>query len=450
MDNYFSALFCIPKTEIDKKELRRELTVTSSKGFKGSLLVVRCYEDLGEYWGVPVAWALGKGYKGTDLTPRVEREWPKSDVKYIHNQEEVMADLLPALQKDRCCRLVAGTGFGKSIISVAVARHLKTNCLIVVPTNEILKQFISTAEDLFNIDVGIIKGAKQETDKTVVLTTYQTLSRRLKAAKDEGVELKYLDKFGLLVLDEAQLCGNASLLAIMKSVNARWRLGVSAQYYRGDGLEGVYGHFLGSIVAEGKKDPNITKNKVIWIPKLDININMRKCVDRFGDFSYVEYLNQLAKNKKYNEYIADLCKILTKNKDRRVLVGLKRLEQARLLKELLPKAGVFSGGTKKEELQKEASKSIILYTKSNLGLDMSKFLENEKKLIPLNTCICAVPDKNTFQLTGRVARENRGAVGLLILPQLDDFFSKSCIKKNISKNYKGVEIINSLKDIGLS
>ena len=449
--NYIDAMFNLPREDVSHEVLRRELVVTSNKGFRGSILSEKCY-DIDKKKGmvrVPIPWAIKKGLQGEDKTPYPQADWPEIDLQYRHNQKEVVEKTVEHILKNRCSRIKAGTGFGKSVVAIAMAMQLKTNCLIVVPTNEILEQFKATATDIFGIEPGVIKGKKQQLDKLVVVTTYQTLSGRLKKAHNKLETLGYEDSFGLLVIDEAHLCGCDSFRRILHSINSRYRLSVSADFYRADKLEGVYTIYLGEIAAIGKKDKTKTLERLLYTPTFTKAINPMQCLDRLGEFSHVEYLTKLAASPIYNKQLVSVIKEVLKTGGRRILVGMKRIEQATIIQDMLGDkiCGKFMGGMKPAELEEAAKKPVICWTKSNLGFDISKFLgdEESKALDPLNTVIVAYPTKNSLQLIGRAGREFRGKPTLIIHPVIqNDFYSKSAFYKNYEKNYKNIKKITKI------
>ena len=449
--NYIDAMFNMPREDVSHEVLRRELVVTSNKGFRGSILSEKCY-DIDKKKGivrVPIPWAMKKDLEGKDKTPYPHMPWPSLDLEYRHNQEEVVEKTLEHILKNRCSRIKAGTGFGKSVVAIAMAMRLKTNCLIVVPTNEILEQFKTTAITIFGIEPGIIKGKKQELDKLIVLTTYQTLSGRLKKAHNKLETLGYEDHFGLLVIDEAHLCGCDSFRTILHSINSRYRLSVSADFYRADKLEGVYCLYLGEVAAIGKKDKTKTLERLLYTPSFEKAINPMQCLDRLGEFSHVEYLTKLAASPVFNKQLVKVIRDVLKGGGRRILVGMKRVEQANIIQDMLGDdiCGKFMGGMKPVELEAAAKKPVICWTKSNLGFDISKFLgdEESKALDPLNTVIVAFPTKNSLQLIGRVGREFRGKPTLIIHPIVkNDFYSKSAFYKNYEKNYKNIKKITKI------
>ena len=331
-----------------------------------------------------------------------------------------------------------------------VAKQLETNALIVVPTNEILDQFKATAE-LFGVEAGVIKGKKEEVEGLVTLTTYQTLSRRIDPKHNKGKVPGYLNKFGLLVVDEAALAGAPSLQTVINAINSRYRLSVSADFFRADGLVAVYELCLGEVIVRGKKSEGI--EKVLYTPELPKIVAMNRACDWSGEFSVAKYKTLLGESEVYNDWLVDLCKQLIKKGDRRVLLKVERITQSEILhKKLGELSGLFTGKVKEDVLRAAATKPVILYTKSNLGLDMSKFIgeEEEKKIAPLNTVIVASPSANTLQIAGRICRNEptKGCPkGIIIIPKIDDYFSKSQLKKDIKKNWTELRQVKDLKEV---
>ena len=87
--SYFEAMFYIPKEDIEKADLRKDLRIQSNKGYRGSLLTVDCWSQTPTHYKVPLPWALSRGFEGQDKTPRIKRKWPKIGMEYWHNQKEV-------------------------------------------------------------------------------------------------------------------------------------------------------------------------------------------------------------------------------------------------------------------------------------------------------------------------------------------------------------------------
>ena len=441
--NYYDAVFHLDKDLMSKKDIRRHLRVQSNKGHRGSTLTADCWEETPTHWKVPRAWAEKQGFHGEDRTPLPKREWPKVSIEYRHNQEECLGKILAGLKLGLgCTRLVAPTSYGKSVFAIEVARQLETNLLVIVPTNEILSQFKINAKEIFGAECGVIKGAKTDTDKLITLTTYQTLARRVD-------EADYLDKFGLVVVDEAALAGCASIQKILTKVNSRYRLSVSADFYRADGLVKVYELCLGEVVARGVKDKTQSIPKHLHVIDLPAYVDPKKTINYLGEVQHTKYKTKLAESEEFNEKIVEICNKLLEKSNRRILLGISRIVQAETLKDMFgDRAGLFTGTTKEAVLKESATKEILLYSKSNMGFDPSKFIgsEEEAKLAPLNVVIPLSPSANTLQLTGRGGRENRPPDALIILLRMGDYYSRSQVKKDIEKNYKDLPRATNLDE----
>ena len=132
--------------------------------------------------------------------------------------------------------LLSPTASGKSLIIYTLIRyHQQQNRkqLIVVPTTSLVEQMYSDF-----IDYGwndkylhrIYQGHEKETDKPVIISTWQSLFK---------LDKKYFEKFGCVIGDEAHLFKSKSLTTIMtKLIDCKYRFGMTGT------LDGTQTHRL--------------------------------------------------------------------------------------------------------------------------------------------------------------------------------------------------------------
>ena len=132
------------------------------------------------------------------------------------------------------------TGSGKTILAVMAIAEVKRQTLVLVPTLDLLSQWVEVLERFFKIEIGMIGGGShQVTDLTVC--TYDSA-----VLQQEFIG----DKFGLLIADECHhLSGKEYQLAASMCI-APFRLGLSATPELPDDKQHILYDQLGQVVCE--------------------------------------------------------------------------------------------------------------------------------------------------------------------------------------------------------
>jgi superfamily II DNA or RNA helicase len=118
-----------------------------------------------------------------------------------------------AVRKRRAL-LLSPTASGKSLIIYMLTRHYATNTLIIVPTTSLVHQMASDFVDYGlkgDIIHKIMGGIEKETNKPIVISTWQSLYKLPKT---------WFDKFNLVIGDESHLFKSKSLTTIMTNLSS--------------------------------------------------------------------------------------------------------------------------------------------------------------------------------------------------------------------------------------
>ena len=222
-----------------------------------------------------------------------------------------------AMQKRRTL-LLSPTASGKSLIIYTIFRQLLDyqglKGLIIVPTTSLVEQLYSdfadySSETDFSVENTvhrIYQGKDKQTDKKLVVSTWQSLYKMPK---------EYFDQFDYVIGDEAHQFKAQSLTGILTSCsNTKYRIGLTGTL---DGtkthklvLEGLFGTVKRVITTKELIDKNELAR--FEIKCLILKHSEAKCEWLKGQ-TYHDEINYLVSNKQRNKFIKNLAVSLGKN-----------------------------------------------------------------------------------------------------------------------------------------
>ena len=211
--------------------------------------------------------------------------------------------------------LLSPTASGKSLIIYLIIRYLyeRQNIrkfLIIVPTVSLVSQLYSDFSDYgFDSDTyvhRIFSGQDKETDKPIVISTWQSLFKLPK---------KYFELFETVVGDEAHLYKAKSLTDIMTNlINAKYRIGTTGTL---DGtktnklvLEGLFGSVNKVTTTKELMDQKHIADFSIKCLVLKHNDNICQAAK---NFTYPQEIEYLVLNEDRNKFITNLALSLEGN-----------------------------------------------------------------------------------------------------------------------------------------
>lgn len=150
------------------------------------------------------------------------------------------------------CIVEAKPGFGKTMLGIEVLSRRGQKTLIIVHTRTLLRQWQKRLTDygVFQANgLGVIGEGKWQLGSQVTIAMYQTLlSRGTKSLANE---------FGLLIVDECHHVPAKTFSKIVKSMAAKYCLGLSATPYRKDKLDKLLTFYLGKIITTSGIDSSL-------------------------------------------------------------------------------------------------------------------------------------------------------------------------------------------------
>lgn len=281
------------------------------------------YAGLGDYL---VKFAAERGYtimmpteNSFQTTPEAVRQFVEDFLQVCVNGDKAVAHahqinaIHHAMQAERCL-LLSPTGSGKSLIIYALLRYYldkipkEKKILVIVPTISLVQQMYSDFVDYSHDNKWqvnqnchkITAGVSKQTDKRVVISTWQSLFRQTE---------KYFEQFGAVVGDESHLFKAKSLAGIMtKLKTCPFRVGTTGTL---DGtqthrlvLEGLFGRAY-----EVTKTKELIEKKILSDLRIDclqLRYPSLNC-EEIKRAKYQDEIKWLIGSPLRNKFIADLC-----------------------------------------------------------------------------------------------------------------------------------------------
>ena len=345
--------------------------------------------------------------------------------------------------------LVSPTASGKSLIIYMLVRYLTLPTLIVVPTTSLVEQMYKDFQDYSSVNGWsvennchrIYSGHERETDKPVIISTWQSIHRLPKP---------FFEDFKLVVGDEAHGFKSKSLISIMtKIVNAEFKVGTTGT------LDGTQTHQL---VLEGLFGPvyQVTTTKKLMDTDILADLNVHCVVLNYSEdeckmvkaMDYQGELSFLVGNPKRNQFITNMVSALSGN----TLVLYQLVEKHgdilyRLLSELEGKiVRYIHGGVKtdvREQIREEAEKNdnviiVASYGTYSTGINIRN----------LNNVVFASPSKSrirNLQSIGRALRRTDKKNNANLFDIADDLSYKSYQNYTLKHLVERIKIYNSEK-----
>lgn len=333
--------------------------------------------------------------------------------------------------------LVAPCGSGKTQMGLALARRISKPTLWITHTRDLMVQAEERAKSIFDLPkeaYGEITEGKINLGTHLTFSTVQTLAR---------VNLDNL-KFGCVIVDEChhavQSYKSTSMFAkVMNQISCRYKFGLTATPYRGDGLEKGMFALIGDICSV--VDEEEVKEKTVPVYEVWYNVpsstNSIDCYNGDGTLDYTRLITGLCSNEERNTYIGRTIVDIEGS----CLVLSDRLSQLETLMNFVSnfkncdmvKATNTKKGKKerKEAIEKLKNGRIdclfATYKLAKEGLDIPS-LEHVVMASPIK-------DKSTvIQTAGRVARKAEGKT----CGYVHDFIDDMGILQGMAKKRKNI------------
>jgi len=380
--------------------IQKELMVkpiVMEKFSKGTLAFPLFLESASRYY-LPRVWAtetLGE--------PEASRLTPGHDLPAIMKfkgtpypyQETIIDTFLAQGGNGLIC---VPCGRGKTFMALAIALRLGKRFLIVVDKEFLANQWKGEIERYVEgARIGVVQSDVQQLDPDrydITICMIQTVCLRDFAATS-------FESYGFTIFDECHHLGAQHFSGVLRKIQTKHMLGLSATPKRDDGLTKVFEYFLGKPVYEEKgREPDPTVQvKAIWY-KNDDPAYAVPPVDWRGELVTARLMTQVVSCKPRTAMILEHLKELVADPKRKILVLSERRGHLEELEKGLPKEvtkGYYVGGMKQADLDRNAETCQVL-------LATYAMASEAMNIKALNAMIMASPRKKVEQSTGRILR----------------------------------------------
>lgn len=233
-------------TDDQRNQFKMSLTYVSLfPDDEGKYKTIYMFKETEDYLGLPIEWckvnlptvykmALEDDRRIADTTTVPYTRLPDPNHKAVRDpvaQKKFMEDTLAAVKEHDSVLAVAGTGTGKTAVSLWVAAQLGGRILILIHADEIKEQWLNQVAFFLGIDpsdIGTIQQKKCEWDKPVVVAMLPTVANR-------EFDQEIYNAFSTVIVDECHKLSTEYFGGIADDFNAKHRLCMSATPNRKDG-----------------------------------------------------------------------------------------------------------------------------------------------------------------------------------------------------------------------
>lgn len=340
--------------------------------------------------------------------------------------------------------LQAGTGTGKTVMALEIARRLGRATLIKVYKDDLADQWIERIKTFFpDARVGRIQGdiLKYHNCDFVVAMAQTLVSRKELFQKNDDL----INYFGLEIIDELHRFGSSLWGKTAEIFNAQYRLGLTATPRRKDNCENVFHYHIGKIVAKNEGtslDPVIYFVETGFRTSSGFNLCALPLATQFKILSKNVYRNKVIVEHIINAIMADrkimvLSKFIdhlqTLEQMTSALMHLKLQSDPEKYNKLSNKITSFYVGalyTGEERTTSKGEKVKVKKAQTKMDLKEAskadcifasyKKAEDALDIVSLDTLFMAMPISDPEQSIGRILRLHEGKKAPLVVDIYDD------------------------------
>lgn len=260
-------------------DLQKRLTLKMQSWNDAPAVDVHAYYQEDGYFWIPRFYFAGAIRKGKLGQNDIKFEWTSGAPTNLpfnavldpkRGQPQAVDRMVAHLKQNSGGILVAPTGCGKTILGYAIGHRLNTTIGVLVYNKQMVKNWIETAEWLFGLsrdDIGVVQADRCDLGKPVTIMMVQSLLSSTPYPEE------LYKHHGIIVADEVNRFGAPQWNEVMKLFSARYRVGMSADPTRDDGLDKLVSWHFGEIghTVTGLERPKPAVVQLLWNRSYHIN-----------------------------------------------------------------------------------------------------------------------------------------------------------------------------------
>lgn len=308
--------------------------------------------------------------------------------------------------------LIAPTGTGKTLMALEIARRFNTTVGVLIYAGHMIENWVRHAAEHYGLskdEVGFVQEDKCDLGKPLVLMSVQSLlSRRYPDALYESI--------GFLIADEVHRYGAAQWHKTVSLFPARYRLGMSADPKRADGLEEIVRWTFGN--AAYKLNRKVKTKATVCVYRYPAIYNERRYCDFVrepsgewvqSDPNPMKYDKLLMSDTQRNKWIVEQV-VAARRKGRCILVFSKRRPHCQALHEMFQhevdhdptlkgtRAALLLGGATTKKAKKANADALHV----DVMFSTYGYAKDAMDAVQLDTLFFATPPGNPLQPIGRL------------------------------------------------
>lgn len=361
-----------------------------------------------------------------------------SEVKFTGVLRAQQTKALKALLANEKGLVIANTGFGKTVVALALAAKRGVNTLVLVHNKALAEQWIERCKIFLNeFQMGSLLGGKDKLTGLLDVATYQSLICR------NGVDINdKVYQYGQIIVDECHHIPASNYETLLKNVLPKYILGFTATPKRQDGLEKLMYFQLGDVLFESKPD-SVKFSQMAY--RCDTGTSFPKTwLDGSETIKITQVYQYLQDNEERSFLIANQISEAVQM-DRKCLVLSERKEHISILSKLLKAKSISAielhgGVTAKIRKQRIADMQAGLPNKT-VVIATGKYVGEGFDLPYLDSLFLALPIswKGTVaQYAGRIQRHHPSKSEVTVYDFVDDLPMLQRMWKKRANGYKAV------------
>lgn len=311
--------------------------------------------------------------------------------------------------------LVLPCGAGKTVVGLALARRAGRSTLVLVHTEDLLRQWVERTRDVLGLEAGTIGLGKKDRIEPVTIGMVQTLARR---PRGDLAELGR--RFGTLLVDEAHHGPARTYVELLRGLNCRRRVGLTATPKRDDGLSAMLAWGFGGILYQVEHAELLRRGFLIAPTCYTLPTSFETTRDAAANF--VGTVSDLVEDPGRNALLVAAARWALERGT--VLLLLSRVEHCEVVAGLLREEGIAAEALTGEVKRADRADALEGLRSGRVRVAVATQLADEGLDVPtLGAVILGAPgraESRTIQRIGRVMRPAKGKGGAVVVDLVDE------------------------------